>query len=122
MITLFKDPLFDTLDRVFENKHNYTSSNRTNITTTDSEYRVQITVPGLTKEDIKLSLKDGIITISHEKTDKESFSFTGSFKRTYEIPEDVDEKNITGTVENGILEIVLPKSKKRSVEKLISLT
>jgi hypothetical protein len=37
------------------------------------------------------------------------------------VPDDVDEKNITGSVENGVIEIILPKSKKKSVERLISL-
>lgn len=126
MITLFKDPFFNTLDKVFDEAYfkadkRIESYRQTNVTTSDTDYRVQISTPGLSKDDVKITLKDGILTISYEKTDKESFTFTNSFKKTYELPDDADEKNITGSVENGVVEIVVPKSKKKSIERLISL-
>jgi HSP20 family protein len=126
MITLFKDPFFNTLDKVFDeaylraDKH-VNSYRQTNVTTSDTDYKVQISVPGLSKDDVKITLKDSVLTISYEKTDKESFTFTNSFKKTYELPDDADEKNITGSVENGVVEVIVPKSKKKSIERLISL-
>ncbi len=122
MITLFKDPLFNTIDRVFDDAY-LRADKKTNIVKNDDDYTLQIAVPGLTKDDIKIALKDGVITIKHEKheTDEKSFSFTSSFKRSFTLPDDTDEKNITGTVENGILEIKFPKIKKKSTERLISL-
>ena len=121
MITLFKDPLFQTLDSVFESPKQL---NQPKITRTDEDYRVHIAVPGLTKDDLTISTKEGYLNISYvkEETDDKTYSFTSSFKKTYHIPDDVDEKHITGKVENGVLEIVLPKSKKKSSERLISLT
>lgn len=126
MITLFKDPFFNTLDKVFDEAYlkadkRINSYRQTNVTTSDTDYRVHISVPGLSKDDVKITLKDSILTISYEKTDNDSFTFTNSFKKTYELPDDVDEKNITGSVENGVVEIVIPKSKKKSIERLISL-
>jgi HSP20 family molecular chaperone IbpA len=44
-----------------------------------------------------------------------------SFKKYYTLPDDSDEKNITAKVENGILETVLPKSKKKQIERLITV-
>ncbi len=127
MITLFKDPFFSALDRVLDDTYlkadrNFGSYKNTNITKNESEYKIQLAVPGLSKEDIKISLKESVLTISFdkEKTD-DNFTFTSSFQRTYELPDDVDEKNISGSVENGVVEIILPKSKKKSVERLISL-
>jgi HSP20 family protein len=127
MITLFKDPFFNALDRVLDDTYlkadrNFGSYKNTNITKNESEYKIQLAVPGLSKEDIKISLKESVLTISFdkEKTD-DNFTFTSSFQRTYELPDDVDEKNISGSVENGVVEIILPKSKKKSVERLISL-
>lgn len=126
MITLFKDPFFDTLDKVFDEAYlkadkRINTNKQTNVTTSDTDYRVYISVPGLSKDDVKITLKDSILTVTYEKTDNESFTFTNSFKKTYELPEDVDEKNITGSVENGVVEIIIPKSKKKSIERLISL-
>lgn len=120
MITLFKDPFFNTLDKVFDDAY-LRADKKTNVVLSDSEYLLQLSVPGLSKDDIKISLKDSVLTISHDKTDDKTFSFTNSFKRTYQVPDDVDEKNITGEVENGIIEIHLPKNKKKSMERLISL-
>jgi HSP20 family protein len=121
MITLFKDPFFQTLDSVFETPN---QSNKPLITKTDEDYQVHISVPGLTKDDLTISTKEGYLNISYvkEETDDKTYSFVSSFKKTYHIPDDVDEKHITGSVENGVLEIILPKSKKKSSERLISLT
>lgn len=121
MITLFKDPFFNTFDKVFDEAYLRANNKlNSNITTTEDGYRVQLSVPGLSKDDVKISLKESKLTISYEKVGDE-FTFIDSFKKSYIVPEDVDEKNITGSVENGVIEIVLPKSRKKSVERLISL-
>lgn len=121
MITLFKDPFFNTFDKVLDEAYLRANNKlNSNITTTEDGYKVQLSVPGLSKDDVKISLKESKLTISYEKVGDE-FTFTDSFKKSYNVPEDVDEKNITGSVENGVMEIVLPKSKKKSVERLISL-
>jgi HSP20 family protein len=88
----------------------------------ETEYKVSISVPGLTKEDLKISTKDGILRISFEGEEKdERNNFTTSFVKSYNIPDDVKEKDIIGKVENGILELTLPIDKKKSIERLISL-
>jgi HSP20 family protein len=121
MMTLFKDPLFQSLDSVFETPKQI---NQPKITRTDENYQVHIAVPGLTKDDLTISTKEGYLYISYlkEETDDKTYSFTSSFKKTYHIPDDVDEKQIIGSVENGVLGIILPKSKKKSSERFISLT
>jgi HSP20 family protein len=121
MITLFKDPIFNTFDKVFDEAY-FRANNRinSNVSTTEEGYKVLLSVPGLSKDDVKISLKESMLTISYEKNGDE-FTFVDSFKKSYNVPDDVDEKNITGSVENGVIEITLPKSKKKSVERLISL-
>jgi len=128
MITLFKDPFFTTLDKVLDdsyfNRMSVLGSNKqTNITKNENEYLIQIAVPGLTKNDIKITLNENVINISHEsqETDEKTFSFTNSFKKSYTLPEDIDEKNIKGSVENGVLNIILPKNKKKPIERFISI-
>ncbi len=81
-----------------------------------------MSVPGLSKEDIKITTKEGVITISFEKEEKnEKTYFISSFKKSYTLPEDVKEKDIEGKVENGILELKFPIEKKKNLERLISL-
>jgi HSP20 family protein len=121
MITLFKDPFFNTLDSVFEQSRVGTSP-QINITKNETEYKVLMSVPGLTKEDLKITIKDGIIKISYSKEEKnETTHFVNSFIKSYSLPDDVKEKDVEGRVENGILELTLPLDKKKPLERIISL-
>lgn len=121
MITLFKDPFFDVVDKVFDTTK-VVASPQSTIRKNESEYKVFLSIPGLTKEDLKLSIKDGVLKISFEKEEKdERVNFVNNFTKTYVIPDNVREKDIVGKVENGILEVVLPIDKKKSLERLISL-
>ena len=124
MVKNYRDPLKDMLDTFFDRPSlSTTRENSTKLVTRDNEYAVYFLVPGLTKDDLKISIKDGYLTISFKKEDGDNvnYSFVSSFSKTYSIPDDVNEKEIAGKVENGILEIILPKSKKKSLERFISL-
>lgn len=121
MITLFRDPFFDVMDKVFETSHAVFNP-QTKIRKNESEYKIFFSVPGLTKEDLKISIKDGILKVSFEDEPKDGeLNFTAKFSKTYTIPDDVKEKDILGKVENGVLELTLPIDKKKSIERLISL-
>jgi HSP20 family protein len=121
MITLFKDPFFETFDKVFENSR-FLSAPQTNIKKSDNEYKLFISIPGLTKEDLKITTKDGVLKISFERNEKtDNTYFVNNFVKSYYIPEDVKEKDIEGKVENGVLSIILPIDKKKTLERLISL-
>lgn len=120
MITLFNDPFFQGFEGILESKLTTTPQ----INKTDEDYQIYLAVPGLTKDDLKISVKDNILSITYkeEKTDDKSYSFIRSFKKSYNIPDNVDEKQINGSVENGVLEIILPKNKKKNTERLIELS
>lgn len=121
MITLFKDPFFEAFDKVLDASR-YTVSPQTNIHKTESEYKITMSLPGLTKDDLKISLKEGVLKVSFEKDEKdERTHFVDNFIKSYNIPDDVREKDIVGKVENGILVLTLPIEKKKSLERLISL-
>ena len=100
-----------------------------NILETDNEFKIEVAAPGLKKEDIKVELEDGLLTISSEtkqekeEKDKEGkytrreFSYS-SFKRSFSVDEDsVDADNIAATYENGVLNIQVPKKTKATPEK-----
>lgn len=121
MITLFKDPFFQGFESVFETSK-FLKTPETKVQKTETEYTVSISVPGLTKDDLKISTKEGILKISFEKEEKDDNKyFIGSFIKSYSIPDDVKEKDIEGKVENGVLKLILPIDKKKSLERLISL-
>ncbi len=121
MITLFKDPFFDVVDKAFDATR-IADGPQTSIRKNESGYKVLLSIPGLTKEDLKITTKDGILKISFEKEEKDERTyFVNNFVKAYNIPDDVKEKDIVGKVENGILELTLPIDKKKSLERLISL-
>jgi HSP20 family protein len=113
MITLFKDPFFQGFESAFDTSK-FLKTPETRVQKNETEYNVSISVPGLTKEDLKISTKEGILRISFEKEEKDE-------RNHFTIPDDVKEKDIVGKVENGVLELILPIDKKKSIERLISL-
>ena len=121
MITLFKDTFFQVFENAFETSR-FIKTPETKINKTETEYKIQISVPGLTKDDLKILVKEGVLKISFEKEEtNEQNQFVSNFVKSYDIPDDVKEKDIEGKVENGVLELTLPIDKKKSIERLISL-
>ena len=92
-------------------------------------YHVDVDLPSVKKEDIKVDLNKGILTISGERKTKEEVkqedyykieTYFGKFSRSFTLPDNVDIENIEAKSDNGVLEIVIPKLKddvsKKSIE------
>ena len=80
-------------------------------------YVVHAEIPGMKKNEIEVEYRDGYLTIrgekkfEHEEKRKDFHRIEcsyGSFHRTFEIPEEVNEDAIKGEYKNGVLEITLP--------------
>jgi HSP20 family protein len=85
----------------------------------EDESVVVAEMPGVRKEDVKLSVHDGVLTISGERKAAqmpENSSWlrneirTGEFARTIQLPHDVKTDAISAELNNGVLRVVLPKS------------
>ncbi|BBN58412.1 Hsp20/alpha crystallin family protein [Hydrogenovibrio marinus] len=81
-------------------------------------YHIEVDLPGVKKEDIKVEVNNGQLTISGERktkmeTKKDDYyrmeSQYGKFIRTFNLSDQVDAENITANCEDGVLEVVLPK-------------
>jgi HSP20 family protein len=121
MLTLLKDPFFQAFDDLI-NSSKFKFIPQINVQKNDTEYIVSVCVPGLTKDDLKITIKDNVLNILYQKeTDTQNNYFIGSFTKTYKLPDDVKEKDIEGKVENGILTITLPLHKRKPSERFISL-
>ncbi len=89
-----------------------------NISENDQAYKLQLAVPGLKKEDFKISIDENNLVVSAEQKQESSekterftrkeFSFS-SFTRRFSLPENVDQGAITASYENGIMQLSLPK-------------
>ena len=88
-------------------------------------------IPGVKKDDIKITLQDNILTIEGEKkkeTEQKEKNFFrsermyGSFKRCFTLPDMVDSEKVEAKFENGMLNIQLKKIEhKIKSEKIIEL-
>ena len=89
-----------------------------NISETKDEFKVDLSAPGLKREDFKVEVEDGALTVSSEKEEEKEenkenfkrreFSYN-SFSRTFELPENVLEDKINAKYDNGMLHISIPK-------------
>jgi len=91
------------------------------ITEDDREYVIKAELPELRKEDVKVTVENGVLTMSGErKFEKEEKKKKyhrvergyGSFVRTFALPEDADADKIKAEFKHGVLEIHLPKNEK----------
>lgn len=89
-----------------------------NVKETETEYVLELAVPGRKKEDFNVEIDNDILTISSEvrnEENKEDDGYTrreytfSSFKRVFSLPETISLDKINATYEDGILKFVLPK-------------
>ena len=85
----------------------------------EKQYTVALELPGVDPADVKITLDDGMLTISGEKKCiadegeqkklRHRESVYGSFERAVSLPEDADAENITANAKNGVLTITIPR-------------
>ena len=128
--------LFDAFDKFersfFQNSSVDLPAFRTDIRDTGDKYVLEAELPGFSKEDISLDLKDGILTISAEHTENndqkdDNGSYIrrerryGSFRRSFDVT-GVDVSRIHAAYTDGVLRITLPKYvKPQSEAKAIAI-
>lgn len=122
----------DRLNRVFgrsltaksEGKETMTVADWTpsvDISETESEYVIKAELPEVKKDDVKITLEEGVLSIQgerkHEKEEKgKKFHRIerayGRFVRSFVVPDYVDEAKIKAEYQDGVLQLHLPKSEK----------
>lgn len=117
---------FPNVDRRLYGKH-AKNIMKTDVRETESGYEVDIDLPGFKKDEIKMQLNDGYLTVSAAKSldkdekDKEGNyvrreRYAGSMSRSFYVGEQVTEEDIHPKYENGILTFSLPKEEKKVIE------
>jgi HSP20 family protein len=89
-----------------------------NIQETNKEFKLELCVPGMKREDLKVDIEDGALTISSEKeeekkeddkTYKRREYYYNKFTRTFQLPENIDENSVNAKYDNGVLQVTIPK-------------
>ncbi len=96
-----------------------------NISEDDKGYTIELAVPGVAKDKFSLEIENDVLILSSEQEEnkdeqkpnylRREFSYQ-SFKRSFELPETIDQEQINATIDAGILTLSLPK-KEEEVQK-----
>jgi HSP20 family molecular chaperone IbpA len=118
--------LFDVFDDFFRPAfYDDEKELKTDIKETDTDYELDISVPGYTKDQIKVSLDNGYLTIACEKQEKEQDDkkhyirreISESSQRSYYVGNDVTRADIKAKYENGILNLTIPKATPKQIQE-----
>lgn len=113
------------MDRAFSVSNNesleqrLTLTPRMDIAETGKGYELTADLPGMNDKDVDISLSNDVLTITGERSyERESGERSvhlsergfGTFKRSFSLPDDVDQDQIQARLKNGVLAIFLPKT------------
>ncbi len=97
------------------------------ITENDDNLVVTVEIPGMTKEDVKITLQDNVLTIRGEKKqemEKKDANYHrversyGSFTRSFSLPTAVEGEKIKAQYKDGLLKITLPKAEQAKSKEI----
>lgn len=111
------------IDRLFEDTFARDGNSWTpavDIKENDTEIRLDVELPGLNPEDVEITAENGLLTVRGEKRlerkegDETRFQVVertyGSFLRSFQLPQGIDEDQIKAEFNNGVLALHIPKA------------
>ncbi len=110
--------LFDVFDDFFKPMfYDETRELRTDIKENENDYELDLALPGYSKDEIKVSLENGYLTVSAAKREKEEDKkrylrreISENISRSYYVGDDVTQEQIKAKFLNGILTLTVPKA------------
>jgi HSP20 family protein len=91
------------------------------VSETEGEYQIKAEIPDVKKEDVKVTVENGVLTIQGERRQEKEEKGKkyhrvecsyGSFVRSFTLPDLVDEEKVKAEFKDGVLNLKLPKSEK----------
>ena len=123
---LFDDPFF-SLARMADESGPGSWNPAVDLYEKDDHYMIKAELPGVDKNDIKIDLKDRLLTLSGERTYdnevKEENYYRrersyGKFQRAFTLPADVDSDKIKAEFKDGVLQIEVPKPEEKKAKQV----
>lgn len=122
----FNNDLFN-----FFGKEGWSATPSVNVKDMEDKFLLELAAPGLERDSFNIELHNNILTLSAEKKEEKEeekenyrrreFNYS-NFRRTFQLPDEVDAEKIAANYENGVLFVTLPKkdevvtNKKRKIE------
>ena len=132
MPSIFGEDLFDDWMRFpveRETANRAADLMKTDIKEEDGNYELSIDLPGFNKEDMKIQLKEGYLTIQAARTDSKDEKdqngryvrrerYTGRCSRSFCVGKSIQQEDVRAKYENGVLKVTCPKEeKKKEIEE-----
>lgn len=134
LVRVNRNPLFSDLMNQMWSDFDTTNKIKpaTNILENEKEFRIQISIPGWKKEEVKVEIDQSLLKVSgvvEENKEETTNEFVrkefkqSSFERAFTLPKEIDYENIQAEHVNGILEISIPKNVKEleKMQRLIDI-
>ena len=111
---------FAQFPRWGKGEYEYDWTPSVDISETGEEYLIRAALPAVKKEDVKVTVEDGMLTLSGERLQKEEQkdekfhkveNFYGAFSRSFALPDAVDEAAIRAESKDGVLTVHVPKTR-----------
>lgn len=138
LISKNENPFLDLAKKFFDNDFEYylpsslyKNSGLSNVSENENEYLVELSAPGLKKEDIKIEVENNILKISSTVEDNKEEKnegyyrrefFKSSFERNFALPKGINKDEISANMLDGILNITIPKIKEEKKKENITIT
>jgi HSP20 family protein len=129
---LTREPFSRLLDNFFNDLQGEEVSNRgwtppVDIQETEDAYKLHAELPGMTKDDINITLENNVLRLSGERkfekdVKKESYHRIertyGAFSRAFALPQQVNAEGVQAAFDNGVLTITVPKAEQAKPRKI----
>lgn len=135
--TTNRDLVNELFENFFKNDYhedyvkNYDRQPATNVFETEKDFKIEILLPGFGKDEVKVNLKNNLLTIKvdKEKSEEKSADYkyahrefgAFNFEKQFSVPKTVNQEKISAAFENGVLNITLPKKEKALEKKPIEI-
>jgi HSP20 family protein len=127
-----REPLFRLFDTFFsdngEELAGRTWTPPVDIQETDDAYRIHAELPGLTREDIQITLENNVLRLSGERkfekdATKENYHRIertyGTFTRSFALPTQVSPEKVEAKFDNGVLSVTVPKAEQAKPRRIV---
>lgn len=120
--------MLDTVDRIFEDAMTFPGSGRPvgdirmpwDFKEDEKEMKLRFDMPGLSKEDVKISVEDDVLVIRSERKVEEkgedgddwSRNYASSYSMRLLLPDNSEKEKVTAELQNGVLLVTIPKIKR----------
>ena len=110
------------------NENNGFASMRADVKEKEGNYEVTMDLPGFSKDDVNVDLKNGYLCVSAKREDKKDQKdedgkyirrerYSGSFQRSFYVGDQLEASDIRASFKDGVLTLDVPKTENRQVEE-----